>query len=144
MSAAQAISTTVFFDPELRYCDFSHSRIDLKNTSTFTDLPAAPLARLLVSTSLSNNLTHLNLSGCFNATSGPAVLDILSRGLFRLVQLDLSHCDWASEDAIMSMSWDSVGVICFPFLEVLVMRECPVVERPMGANLGKFRGEYSL
>ncbi|KAJ3115338.1 hypothetical protein HDU96_000822 [Phlyctochytrium bullatum] len=102
----------------------------------FTDLPATPLARLLVAT-VPTTLSHLNLSGCFTTATGPGVLDILAKGLLHLVRLDLSHCVWASEAAILALPWSS-GV-CFPFLAQMVLRECPVVELDLVVKFREIR-----
>lgn len=66
----------------------------------FTNItPPSKLSHLLADR-LSTGLTVLDLSGCFHATSGPAVLSVLSRSLYDLVDLNLSFCDWVCDELL--------------------------------------------
>jgi len=70
----------------------------------FTNIPGIPLSIFLVSTL--PLLTHLSIAGCFSREDGPHSLRILS-GLINLLFLDISYCEWATDQIILQfINWD--------------------------------------
>ncbi|KAI9106075.1 hypothetical protein DFS34DRAFT_45198 [Phlyctochytrium arcticum] len=81
---------------------FNISSLDISFSVLLSGIATAKLISLALP-----RLQRLSIAGCFDFAEGPSTLGILSRNLLRLEDLDISHCNWATAQALSYVGWDS-------------------------------------